>query len=320
MQTFNPWAIRKEEFEADGRDYVVEAIFELPEKFTNLPASINLLARVKETYNQNCIPSCTAMWLSHTVLMQNIIDFNTSSLFVDWKDQRTNQWKKLSCNNESWDYLEHALSVLYKTWVKGTNDSGKPYTFNIDGYAYQRFQANKYGIDTIKYLLVQGKPLYTSFKWNRVTWNEMNIGELKTIINPAQADGGHCVTLCGVDDKFVYFANSWNPNKGTLSTFQIAHDNFFKCIEMGMINRRYRVVFDKKDIKGDELFTDFYREPASEEYKAVKYCKDTGLIKGSNGKLMPNEPVTRLQLALILYRMSLDSKSKTNDSSNVSKK
>jgi hypothetical protein len=33
MQTFNPGANWKEEFEADPRDYIVEALFELPEKY-----------------------------------------------------------------------------------------------------------------------------------------------------------------------------------------------------------------------------------------------------------------------------------------------
>lgn len=46
-----------------------------------------------------------------------------------------------------------------------------------------------------------------------------------------------------------------------------------------MTSWRYRLVYDKKDIVVPGLFEDYYKEKETEEYKAVKWCKDSGIVK-----------------------------------------
>jgi len=66
----------------------------------------------------------------------------------------------------------------------------------------------------------------------------------------------------------------------SLSTFEIDFDVFEQLLANHIFNFRYWILFDKKDIKMDNLFIDFAGvNKNSEEYKAVKWAKDNGIIK-----------------------------------------
>ena len=92
------------------------------------------------------------------------------------------------------------------------------------------------------------------------------------------------------------------------STFKISRTTLTNMIKQWMISRRYWLVYDKKDIITPALFDDYMKDKWTEEYEAVKWCKDNGIVKWSNGRLLPEQPLTREQMCLILYRFANMSK------------
>lgn len=296
----------KAEWESDPRDFLVENILWTPteQDLKDLPKSINLLSELPRTYDQRNVWACTAFWLTHVQLLQNVKDFETNLVELDPWSLWKNMWHNPDDPRDGWDYLENALKFSREKGINWTKPDGKPHVFLTEGYAYWQFwdlQAKDF--DTIKYYLSKWMPVYTAMKGNSKTWREMVAWEVTTLFTVGESTGWHAISIFGIDDEYLYFANSWAPvNWEKLSSFKIRRDKFATLKRNSVVNRRYWIVYDKKDITTPPLFDDYHKDKDTEEYKAVKLMKDLWLIKGANGKLMPNEPLTREQMCLILYR------------------
>jgi len=300
----NPWTLWREQFEADPSDFTTENTVGEPtsEELANLPESVNLLDDLPRTYNQGSLGACTAYALTHIQLLQNCREFESALLELD----PLSLWINMGHNPkvpDGWDYLENALKFSKSKWINGTGPGGKSLVFFTESYAYKNiWTAWKADFDTMKYYLSKWFPLYAALKWTSKTWRELSNGELVTVYPAASTTGWHAVGIYGIDNDYVYFANSWATSPK--SQFKVSRANITEMVKMGMLNWRYWLVYDKKDIVTPALFEDYYKEKDTEEYKAVKRCKDNGIVKGSKGRLLPNEPLTREQMCLLLYRMS----------------
>lgn len=312
-------ALRKEQDEFDQRDfkaeYIVGAITD--DQLVNLPDQVDLLAEINETYKQWSIGCCTATALCHSVLIQNIFDHKTNKLFLDQKYQRTNnQWKKRT-PDEGGDFLENALKGARKNWIEGTLADGSKFSFKMDWYMFENMDKDfQRFLKVIAYNLKNKKPMYRSMRWNNTIMNEMSAGEIKSVIKLSDCTRWHAIVLWKIDftRKIVWFGNSrwrnttnkeWNK---TLSVFEISFDVFEQLCKNNVFNRRYRKVFDFKDIKAEKLFIDFaIDDTESEAYQAVKRAKEKWYIKGVPAewwnRLYPDRPMTRLEVILFLHRI-----------------
>lgn len=304
----NPWTKRKEQFEANSKDFSAENTLGIPteQDIKDLPKSINLLDWLPVTYNQWNIWACTAFALTHIQLYQNCKEFESSLLELDPMWLWRNMWHDPLNKNDWWDYLESALRASVDKWIPGKWPTGKSMVFSTTNYAYKAFGSlSKPDIDYIKWQLSIWHPLYVAIKWTSKTWKELDNGELVTVYSSWDTTWWHAVAIFWIDDTYVYFANSWNPRRWeTLSTFKILISKLSEMITSNMISWRYWIVYDKKDIVTPSLFEDYYKEKDSEEYIAVKFLKDAWIIKWSKNRLMPNEPITREQMCLLLYRFA----------------
>lgn len=316
---FTTGALCKSPEEMDKRDFETEMVMGTvtDEMLKDLPEEIDLIKEINETYKQGSIPCCTATALCHAILIENIFDHLNNKIFLDQKDQWTNnQWKEWS-SSESGDYLENALKGARKNGIKGKLADWKEYSFKIDGYSYSVVDKDfERFLKVIAYYLNIKKPLYWNFRGNSQTSKEMSAGEIKTVYKSSETTRGHAIVLWKIDfkRKIVWFANSrsWNAkNKEwtkTLSVFEISFDIFKQLYDNNVFGWRYWEVRDFKDIKPEALFIDYANvDENSEWYKAVKRAKENWYIKGVPqewwNRLEPNRPMTRLEMLLVLYRI-----------------
>lgn len=316
---FATGAIRKDQDNYDTRDFKEEYIAgAVPDSsLVNLPRKVDLLAEMQETYKQWSVGCCTATALCHTVLILNIFDHNTNKLFLDQKYQRTiNQWKQ-RISNSGGDYLENALKGARKNGIKWKLADGSDFSFKIDWYMFENIDTDfERFLKVIAYNLQNKKPMYRSFRWNGTASSEISQWELKTIYTLAEATRWHAIVLWKIDfdRKIVWFGNSRSRNSMNkdwlkqLSTFEVSFDVFEQLCNNRIFNRRYRKVFDFKDIKATPLFQDFvWVDESSEAYQAVKRAKDAWYIKGVPSdtwpRLFPDRPMTRLEMLLVMFRI-----------------
>lgn len=319
MEEFNTGALIKNKDEIDPRDFRTDQIFDRKAKGeNNLPRKIDLIAEMNETLNQGNIPCCTASALCHCIMIENIFDHYTKEIRLDHKYQRTNNQEKKWSKDEKGDYLENALKGARKNGVKGTVN-WKDFTFKIDGYSYS-VVPNDFNqlLEKITETLDRRSPIYWNMDWNGTTSSEMIKGEIKTVYKIADTTRGHAIVLGKIDRdrKIVGFANSWTHNTTnkygdkSLSVFEISFDIFEQLVKNHIFGRRYWEILDFEDIKPEALFLDFaITDKNSEDYKAVKRCKDNGIFHWGKvewsllNKFEPNRPITRLEVALVLYRI-----------------
>lgn len=320
METeFATGAIRKDQDSFDPRDFKAEYIAGAitDDKLVDLPRSIDLLSEMQETYNQWSIGCCTATALCHTVLLMNIFDFKTNKLFLDQKYQRTNnQWKQRT-PTETGDYLENALKGARKNGIKWTLKDWSDFSFKIDWYMFENMETDfERFLKIIAYNLKNKNPMYRSFRWNSKMSAEISAGNVTTVFTLWQATRWHATMLWKIDfdRRIVWFGNSRLRNTNNkdwlkqLSVFEISFDVFEQLCKNQIFNRRYRKVFDFKDIKPEQLFIDFaIDDENSEAYQAVKRAKDAWYIKGvpstQGARLYPDRPMTRLEVILFLHRI-----------------
>lgn len=252
--TYSPW-------DMDRRDRVASSVLWEPtqEDLDNVWTIIYTKA-IKETVNQNCVPSCTANALCHIVEIQNVLEEKTQDIFVDHKYQwENNQWRKWECS-WPWYHLESAIKKLHANWVKG-NIEDKDFLFEIDWYAYDTW--NKPNLfKYIAYRLKQSRqPLYVVFAWNRQISLEIYRGERTTDLMMKEKTYNHAVCLSGVDfeQQYVYFTNSRNHNTNNIdwekkiSSFKIKFDLFEKLVKRGVFNWRFFLIFDKENMVNENL-------------------------------------------------------------------
>jgi len=312
-------ALRKEQNEMDTRDFNAEYVEGeiTDEMLANLPTKIDLLAELEETYKQGSIPCCTATALCHVVLIQNLFDHKSNQIFVDQKNQRTNnQWKE----RKAWvggDYLEHALKTARKNGIAGNLADWSNFRFKIDWYMYEAVDKDfQRFLKVIAYNLNNKVPMYRSMRGNAELSGDMSSWNITTVVKLEDCTRGHAIMLWKIDfeRKVVGFWNSrWHNTKNNqwekqLSVFEVWFDVFEQLCKNSIFNRRYWKVFDFKDIQVEKLFVDFaVTDENSEQYKAVKRAKEKGYIKGvpSDGgaRLYPDKPMTRLEAILFLHRI-----------------
>lgn len=306
-----------EEYEADKRDIKISDVFWTTS--VKLPKKTNFREKIYKTNNQWCVPSCTATGWSNVILSQNAKerDFNVN-IEVDNEYIREMMWHENVCQ-EKWDYLEKFLKTISKIPPKW-RINWEPTTFPIVKYAYEKMP-NIDNIDEfnqMKIWIYNNWPLYFATRWNRTLWNEMQEWEVKTIVTKDKATGWHALWgIIDYDDekKEFWVLNTWTPNykrewkKNDISIFKMSYYYFKKALSAWQLSWRYRIIYDKKDIKPEALYPDFNPNVWTEAYEAVKWAKDNWIITWAPHSdwqkyLEPNNPVTRLQLAIILYRFN----------------
>lgn len=316
--TYWTWAVRKEEWDHDLRDFLAWDVVWMPtDEQLNKAKSISLTSYLKQTTDQWCVPSCTAHSLCHIVTIQNIIEESTQNIYVDVDDQWiNNQGKKKVCSGETWDYLERAVKTLHKNWVSGMV-RWENFTFNIDWYAYESLKTFEFEkmLKLFAYRMRElNQPLYCAFKWNAQISKEISIGEWISIITLQAATYGHAVAMSAInfEERWVEFANSWNKNNNNkagekkISSFRISFDVFEKLIENGIRWWRYRFIIDQKNMIAKPLFIDFAKWQTQEATDAVARAKETWMIQWVPSelgpKLEPYRAMTRIEYIIAEYR------------------
>lgn len=319
MEEFNTGALIKSRDEMDPRDFRTDQILDRKAGGKkDLPRKVDLIQEMNETLNQWNIPCCTASALCHAIMIENIFDHWTKEVRADHKYQRTNNQGKKRSPDEGGDYLENALKGARKNGVKGTIQ-GEDFSFKIDGYSFSMVPDDfQQLLENITESLANKSPIYWNLNGNSTTSLEMSRWEIKTVYKRADASRWHAVVLWKIDRdrKIVGFANSRSHNTmnkygdKSLSFFEISFDVFEQLINNGVFGWRYWEILDFEDIKPESLFLDFaITDKNSEEYQAVKRCKDNWIFHGAKvewsplNKFEPNRPITRLEVALVLYRL-----------------
>jgi len=324
LESLATGAIVKEPHEADSKDFIASNSYWMPSDLSWYTKDINRTKAIKETVNQWCVPRCTASSLCHNVNIQNSIEEWTIEIVVNDIRQRTqNQWKKNVCSGENGDYLENALKWLKKNgvpWMVKNKDT----TFHIENYAFETWSLNSKSFDQvwkeITYYLTEKKPLYVAFRANRKITKEIDIaGERTSLIRKDDATYGHAVILSWVERRNwklhkLHLVNSRNHNnrnvKGDkiISSFTIDWKLFEQLLANWIFWRRYRITYDSPNNKKESLFVDYIEGTEEEHTEAVSFVKNNMIIKwipSSSWPLFaPNQPVTRLQMSIILYRFS----------------
>lgn len=236
---------------AFATDFEASEAIEL-DKSIKLPSSFSLWKRIYKTSNQWKYWSCTSLWTVHWIQILEVskkwvVPTENNIVTPDWKDLWTKMWHDLNNVNDSWDYVETAVSTALKQWVLMLEDWKTLVKF--DWYATQWWEANDKWIELIKRYLYNWNPIVWCIKWNSTTWNEMTKWEVKTLI-PSNT-WGHCIALVGWDEWGFWFVNSWSANdeKKLKSRFHISYDIMKKL--WWRINYRYWVLYNKADAKID---------------------------------------------------------------------
>lgn len=263
MEKFVVWTLTKSEIEADPRDLKASVVLPVPtsQELANLPKEFHNEAFIGSTYYQNGRGSCTAMWTTHSMMIQNIKELATvnpeiaweiwaklkagvNPIEMDWKDL----WKKMGhdLNNkaDSWDYVEKALLTTNKKGIKGKDWNGNDVVFFGLNYA----DSKNYSHDMFKYRITK-YPVIIVISWTNKTRSEMMSWEVKTVIEKINSTWAHCITATWYTEYWPIVMNSRIANDGKKKKcmFKISRETLDEMLKVGMLNRRYRVEFDKKD-------------------------------------------------------------------------
>lgn len=235
MTSIKVWTTTLSYKDYDFRDYLVDNLLK------DIPwiNPIKFYHYLTETYYQNWWWSCTAMWTTHAMKIQN--EKEHWKVFLNWKDLRVRMWHHLDDKSDSWDSVENAVKTAVKGWILWELD-WKPHIFKAICWAYWKR-------DNWKRIITK-QPLITVIYWNDKTWDEMIYWEVKTILGRSNKLLWHCILLRWFDEKRVYFYNSfWDSvTKNGVSEFKITRDKFDLAIGRWMVNWRYFVILDKSDV------------------------------------------------------------------------
>ena len=228
------WTSTLSQLDYDKRDFLVGNVVKNLDKIA--PAE-QFMRGISETYQQWKLGSCTAMATTHSMKIQNELEYN-SKIFLDWKFLRAKMWHSITVY-DGWDSVDNAIKTALKNGIDWLLD-WKVVNFKADCYAYwlrdNRMKA------------LQPFPLITVIKWNANTRKEMILWEVKTVW---KFRDWHAVLIAWYDKNYVYFYNSFGDavTKNGISNFKISRPNFDAMIKNGMINWRYFTLIDKKELK-----------------------------------------------------------------------
>ena len=236
---------------ADARDFKAEETIELDWSI-KLPKSFSLGERIYQTNYQNGWGSCTSNATSHGVQVLEVKakwvkPISSNLITPSRKDLRTKMWHNLKDINDSWDYVEKAVSTAYK--MKISNEEW--WESEIDGYCVDsRTTTNKW-IERVKRYIYNGNPVVWCMRGNANTRNELSAWQLKTYVDVADRTGGHAITCVGWDEWGLWFVNSrrTNDGKGLKSRFYVTYS--FLLDSWSMFNRRYWLPFKKSQVIND---------------------------------------------------------------------
>jgi len=247
----DPWCLTLSEDMMDARDFKVEEAIYL-DPYVELPKSFSLWKRIRTTNYQNGRWSCTANSTSHGVQILNvkkkwIVPINDNIITPDRKDLRKNMGHDINDKDDSWDYVEKAVSTALKSWIRTLEGV----VAQFDAYAYGQRAPDEKSIETMKRYLYSWKPIVWCLRWNRITRNELTKGQLKTFIPAGERTWGHAICLVWWDEGGFRFVNSRSTNDGKWykSRFYVTYADMIKCASM--FNRRYWIVYNKEDAKKD---------------------------------------------------------------------
>lgn len=274
MSTFIWGALVKSEEDADRRDYKISELVTEPtdDKIRALPAEFSWRQYIGKTSYQNWYGSCTSLWWTHCMQIQNIDEIlstypeEAKNIFgriwewdniinLDRRDLWTKMWHNLDDKNDSGDYVENMLNTLRKKWITWKWYNWKPKTYFSDGFAQARSPKTDEGINEMKLNLTKS-PLVFVIKGNNVTRNEMMKWRVTTILWPKDWDWAHCIAWDWYDVEDCNFLNSRKTNNWSINicSFDIDWETLKKMVEIGQINWRYWQIFDKKDLKQELQF------------------------------------------------------------------
>ena len=250
----DPGCLCLPEWLADSRDFKAEEVIAL-DRTIKLPKHFTLGKRIHKTNYQNWWGSCTANATSHGVQVLNVMQWwveptEDNIITPDRKDLRTNMWHNLKDKNDSWDYVENAVSTALKNLIKNEDDTVSKY----DGYSVQDRARNEKWIETIKRYIYNNNPIVWCLRWNKTTWTELTKWQLKTFIPVEDRTGGHAVAIVGRDEWWLWFVNSWKPNDGVgnKSRFYVTYQKLLECASM--LNRRYRPLFMRHQVIQNPIY------------------------------------------------------------------
>lgn len=236
---------------ADARDFKAEETIVLDWSI-KLPKSFSLGERIYQTNYQNGWGSCTSNATSHGVQILNVKakwvkPINSNLITPSRKDLRTKMGHNLKDLNDSWDYVEKAVSTAYK--MKISNEEW--WESEIDGYCVDdRATTNKW-IEKIKRYIYNGNPVVWCMRGNANTWKELSAWQLRTFVPVTERTWGHAIACVGWDEWGLWFVNSrrTNDGKGLKSRFYVTYS--FLLDSGSMFNRRYWLPFKKSQAIND---------------------------------------------------------------------
>ena len=235
----------------DERDFKAEDTIELDWSI-KLPKHFSLGEWIYSTNYQNGWGSCTSNATSHGVQILEVKakwvkPINSNLITPNWKDLRTKMWHNLKDFNDSWDYVEKAVSTALKMNI--SNEEWWESTF--DGYCVEDWSTTDKWIERIKRYLYNWNPVVWCMRGNANTRKELTSGQLKTYVEVKDRTGWHAICCVGWDEWGLWFVNSRRTNdwKGLKSRFYVTYD--FLKDSGSMFNRRYWLPFKKEQAKDD---------------------------------------------------------------------
>lgn len=245
------WCLTLPQEFASATDFKAEATIEL-DMSVQLPKSFSLWEWVYQTNYQGSYGSCTANATSHWVQVLNVKAGGkkpeTNNIITpSWRDLRTKMWHDLKNVNDSWDYVEKAVTTALKNWI--SNEEWGTSTF--DWYAYWQWSENNKWIEMIKRYIYNWNPVVWCMRWNSKTWIELSNWQLKTIVPAAERNWGHAIACVGWDEWGLWFLNSWKTNdwKWLKCRFYVTYDVMKNAA--WTFNWRYWLPFKKEQAKKD---------------------------------------------------------------------
>lgn len=272
-----------------------------------LPESIKYYNQEVE-YNQWTTSRCTAYsWtaVSNHTQYKDIKQYPLFNPDYVWKLQ-TEVYPKTG-SEAIGDYLVAPFQLFQKIGVEWKSPTSDKYLYKIQYY----YLINNDKIDTIKDALVKFWPLWMWWKFNRAIFdNVKKYWYMDLLLSDTWASTfWHAMAMIWYDSEWFIIQDSykWRSN----NIFKVKYDKWLKGYTDWTFFKGVIVPVDTIDNwKFNEeieakLFDDVWlgmKQNEPEIYEAIKWTKNNGIFQWSNGKFLPNEPITRKHIAVVLKR------------------
>lgn len=245
------WCLTLPQEYVSATDFIADTTIELDTSI-KLPKSFSLGEWVYSTNYQWAYGSCTSNATSHWVQVLNVKSkwvkpIKDNLITPSWRDLWTKMGHDLKNYNDSWDYVEKAVSTALKNWI--SNEEWWISTF--DWYAYWQWEESNKWIENLKRYLYNWNPVIWCMRWNKTTRTELTQWQLKTIIPSNERSGWHAICLVWWDEWWLWFLNSWRTNdwKWLKSRFYVSYETMKNS--KWTFNWRYWLPYKKEQAKKD---------------------------------------------------------------------